>query len=567
MAGSDVRAGGAFVEVGLKANIDKGVRAIQAKMKALSGSLTTMGTALTAAGGAVLAPLAAATAAFSAQGDAVEKMAARTGLSAEAISELSFAAGQSGTSIETLEKGIRKMQDTIIGAADGTQSQIDALAALGLSVDDLKNKSPEEQFMLLSSAIGSISDPAERTSRAMDIFGKSGTELLPMFAAGADGIAALREEAKKLGHQLTTEDAAAAAALNDSWGRVSATLKGITLQVGAALAPTITELSNTLAELLTKAVDWIRNNRTIIVTIAAVAAGVTVAGTALLGLAGVTGIIATVAGSILSLSAAITAAGGVAVIFSTIMAGVGAVVGAILSPIGLAVGAVLALAAVVASTTDVVSVLLSTFTQTASGILAALSAGEYVKAAQILWAGLTLAWYQGIDKILEAFQYLWDNGFTLAKNFFVGFAKLAWQVFSSIPQLLYSALGGGSTFSEILAGALEQGLEGGIGGALDKRVAEAKAELDRLTASGPPSITGPDVPNPGAQQMAAAAAEAQQQYASPTATSLPLIQSDQARAAAVGGSDERLELIGQQQLEQLKLLVRKPAAEINQARF
>lgn len=553
MAGKDVKAGGAFVEVGLKANLNKGIKQIQAKMKSLSAGLATVGTALTAAGGAMVAPLAAAAAAFSDAGDAVEKMAARTGITAEAISELSFAAGQSGTSIESMEKGLKKMAKTITDAGDGTQASVDALAAVGIAADELQGKNPEEQFMRLLEAVGAIEDPTERAARAMDIFGKSGTEMLPMFAEGREGIAALREEARQLGHQLTTEDAASAAALNDSWGRISATMTGLTLQLGAAVAPALTAVSNIVAAFMARVVGFIKENRVLVLTLGAVGVVVTGLGTALLTLAGVATAVSVVLGALTGIASTL-----------------GAVMGAIFSPIGLVVVAALALFAafgyvayqagilteVAGWIAKVFGTLFATFNQTASGIMDALSAGQYVKAAQILWAGLKLAFYQGVDMALEAFAYLWDNAWSIASRFFQTLLDVAWKVFSSLPQLLWSALSGGAKLGDILSGAFNSGLSG----AMDSRIASAKAELDRLTSAAPGGSAA-------ASGMAAAAAAAQQQRAAPTSYAQPLLRSDQAHSAATGDDDKQMQLIAKQQLAVLEQLAGKKPITVNQARF
>jgi hypothetical protein len=65
-------------------------------------------------------------------------------------------------------------------AAAGGAEQTATLNALGISMSDLAGKTPSEQMQILASKIGSISDPAERARAAMDVFGKSGGELLPL---------------------------------------------------------------------------------------------------------------------------------------------------------------------------------------------------------------------------------------------------------------------------------------------------------------------------------------------------------------------------------------------------
>jgi len=129
-----IRAGRAFVELFADdTKLVRGLRAAEKKLKAFGTAISRMGRQMVGLGAAVLTPLVAVSKAFAAMGDAMGKMSKRTGFSTEALSELSFAAQQSGTTIETLEGGVRKMQRTISDAGQGSKSAADALGMLGLS--------------------------------------------------------------------------------------------------------------------------------------------------------------------------------------------------------------------------------------------------------------------------------------------------------------------------------------------------------------------------------------------------------------------------------------------------
>jgi hypothetical protein len=54
----------------------------------------------------------------------------------------------------------------------------------------------------------------------MQLFGRGGAALLPMMNEGREGIAKLREEARRLGLVMSTEDAVSADKLDDSINRV-----------------------------------------------------------------------------------------------------------------------------------------------------------------------------------------------------------------------------------------------------------------------------------------------------------------------------------------------------------
>jgi len=135
---SAIRAGRAYVELfadGRK--LYAGLKQASLKLKAFGASVKEVGSTLMMIGGAALAPLAAVAKLYGSMGDQLSHMSARTGIAVEVLSALGFAAQQSGIEIDDLDTGVRKMQKTIVDAATGSQSAIDALGRLGLTVKDL----------------------------------------------------------------------------------------------------------------------------------------------------------------------------------------------------------------------------------------------------------------------------------------------------------------------------------------------------------------------------------------------------------------------------------------------
>lgn len=173
-------------------------------------------------------------------GDEIQKMALRTGFSTEALSEFKHAAELSGSSIESVEKGVKRMQKMLFDAEKGLSTSKDALAALNLSFEDLRGLSPEEQFSKLSMAIADIEDPSRRAALAQEVFGKAGTELLPMLASGSEGIAAMRQEARDLGIVFSQDAADASAKFNDDLDRLKKGFGGVFKELAMNLMPMFT---------------------------------------------------------------------------------------------------------------------------------------------------------------------------------------------------------------------------------------------------------------------------------------------------------------------------------------
>ena len=182
---------------------------------------------------------------FSSVGDAVDKMSKRTGISAEAVSAFRVAAEASGTSVEALEVGIRKMQKGLLDGDGASMKLADSMKTLGISLDKgFLEKKPEEQFEQLGNAIGGLETPAQRAQAAMLAFGISGTSLLPMFEDGAFSIDEWSAKTKALGLSFDNLSATKAAELNDALGFMSGAFKGLSLAIGGELAPHLTDFIN-----------------------------------------------------------------------------------------------------------------------------------------------------------------------------------------------------------------------------------------------------------------------------------------------------------------------------------
>lgn len=182
--------------------------------------------------------------------DKVQKFALVTGISTEALSELKFAGEQSGVEFDKLQVAIRKTAKSVADANRGLATQVDALTTLGLKSEDLINLPLDEQFQIIGDKLRGVESQSQKVAIAMDLMGRSGSELLAMFDSNADSVAELREELRSLNGVITQEQADALAGLNDAWNRVKTAFQGIVRVVVSALAPAFELLLNIIAELI-----------------------------------------------------------------------------------------------------------------------------------------------------------------------------------------------------------------------------------------------------------------------------------------------------------------------------
>lgn len=182
--------------------------------------------------------------------DQTSKLSRRLGLTYGELAGLSLAGNLAGVSMDTIGKAATKADVAFVKAAQGSSVAQKAIAGVGLSVDDLQNKTPAERFQMMADAIAGLPSPAERARAAIGLFGKSGSELLPLFEGGAGAIRQAVDEANKFGLALTDKQGLAVENMNDAFTRAYASIQGVVQQVVAYLAPAVQSVADTFTDLV-----------------------------------------------------------------------------------------------------------------------------------------------------------------------------------------------------------------------------------------------------------------------------------------------------------------------------
>lgn len=191
---------------------DKKVEGLGEKFKSGVKTVAKWGAAL---GGAALAAGAAITKAAKDEAenlDVIDKASIRMGISAESYQELAYAANLCGVEMSTMEKAAKKLEGT------------------DLNMEDALN-----QLM-------AISDETERTQAAIDLFGESvAYQMTPLLQQGADGMAAMKQEANDLGLVMSQDTVSAGAEMNDMFSKVEQSMGTLKTGLVADLMPYVME--------------------------------------------------------------------------------------------------------------------------------------------------------------------------------------------------------------------------------------------------------------------------------------------------------------------------------------
>jgi hypothetical protein len=207
----------------------------------------------------------AAIAKTEAAGQAAFEMSEKFGLSGQKASEYLVVGKQLGLSGEQIGKGFQFLSKNVSGMAltleaggkiSATTGQV--YKDLGIKVLDAggKVKSADELMLEAADAFKGMADGPEKAALSMKLFGKSGTDMLPMLNQGRAGIEAMMKAGKAQGDVMSNDQVAAAHKLFLAHKQLDTAIAGVTTQIGTALMPVMTGL---MSFVMNTAVPWIQN--------------------------------------------------------------------------------------------------------------------------------------------------------------------------------------------------------------------------------------------------------------------------------------------------------------------
>lgn len=129
-------------------------------------------------------------------GGELQDTAGRLGISTDAVQEFKYAAEQSSSDLDAMANGLEKVakaQEEVSQDSKRGQELADTFDRMGVSVDQLLSKTPEEVVRQLGENLGGLQVNAQLTADMLDIFGKSGGKLIPVLQSLKEKSAELRD--------------------------------------------------------------------------------------------------------------------------------------------------------------------------------------------------------------------------------------------------------------------------------------------------------------------------------------------------------------------------------------
>lgn len=164
--------------------------------------------------------------------DAFNDAADATGASVEVLSGLDEVARRNGGSLDDVSAAITKLNQALGAKADSEQAK--ALAAIGLSADELRAKDPGTALKEVADALATYENNGQKARVMQDLFGKSAGQLAPLLGDIA--------EAGELNVRVTAQQAEEAARFQKAISRLEADLNSAGRAIGLTLVPALNNL-------------------------------------------------------------------------------------------------------------------------------------------------------------------------------------------------------------------------------------------------------------------------------------------------------------------------------------
>ena len=186
-------------------------------------------------------------------GGEVVKMKRLIGGSVEDVSALRGAFQLSGVDVDMATASMAKFSKGLVDTAGGKMgAAATGLLSMGISAKDATGHILPLNDLLpqVADKFKSMPDGAEKTALSMQLFGRSGTQMLPFLNKGADGLKELEDKAKSMG--LTLDDAAIDKFKESKVAQreFQATMQGLQVTLGQAFLPVLEGVQNAFREFL-----------------------------------------------------------------------------------------------------------------------------------------------------------------------------------------------------------------------------------------------------------------------------------------------------------------------------
>lgn len=175
------------------------------------------------------------------------KLAQKTGVSLNTLSALRAEANRLGTPFEELQFAIGMFSDKLFQAVKVGGPALQTFRELGIQLVNSNGtlRSVDQVLAEVAQKFSQMPDGPQKTAAAIDLFGRSGRELIPILNQGAEGI----ERMQKSGGPFTAQMVADSTAFNQSLREVKESFELVFIAIAEKVLPKLKEMSTAFNEM------------------------------------------------------------------------------------------------------------------------------------------------------------------------------------------------------------------------------------------------------------------------------------------------------------------------------
>jgi hypothetical protein len=179
--------------------------------------------------------------------DALGKTAQKVGLSVSELSALRHAAELSNVTFESLTVSLGRFSSNV---AKGSKE----LDVLGVATrrQDGTLRATSEILADVADRFARMPDGVSKTALAIELFGRSGKDMIPLLNGGRAGLEAMAREARDLGRVIDEDTAKRAERLNDNLTRLKGALEGLSFEIAQRAVPAAIRITDAI-------IRWVRD--------------------------------------------------------------------------------------------------------------------------------------------------------------------------------------------------------------------------------------------------------------------------------------------------------------------
>ncbi len=199
------------------------------------------------AGAAVLVTMTTATiAAVKAAGEhaeAIEMVSQKTGIARQTIQQWSVILAENNLTTDHLTTSMKGLSKMMVDAADPSSAAANTFEELGIT-----GKSTDAVILQIADRFKEMPDGAEKARLAVELFGKSGLDMIPILNKGSEGFRESMEASKRFGAVLSDSTLRVLSDADDAFDRLGVATKSVSYQFAGLMAPAVASVTNSLSE-------------------------------------------------------------------------------------------------------------------------------------------------------------------------------------------------------------------------------------------------------------------------------------------------------------------------------